>query len=91
MAILGPKPLPSDVTTLAVTSDEYVDCQEWAKVVPGESPKDALNRAPSYPIKRILELGVTASNRCGKFRAKARPGELILFVRPRSFMERLRE
>jgi hypothetical protein len=90
-AIVGPKPLPKDVNTIAITSDEYVDCQEWAKVIPGQAPKDNLNRAPSYRIEKILESGVAASNRCGKFRAEAKPGELIFFVRPRSFWERLKE
>jgi hypothetical protein len=89
-AILGPKPLPKDVETIAITSDEYVDCQEWAKVIPGEAPKDNLNRAPSYRIEKILESGVVAGNRCGKFRAEAKPGELIFFVRPASWLERMK-
>lgn len=88
-AILGPKPLPKDGDTIAITSDEYVDCQEWAKVIPGEAPKDNLNRAPSYRIKKILESGVAAGNRCGRFRAEAKPGELIFFVRPLTLREKM--
>jgi hypothetical protein len=91
LAVLGPKPVPAGVDTLAVTSDKYVDCQEWAKVIPGEAPKDALNRAPSYPIKEILESGAAAGNRCGKFRAETKPGELTLYVRPRGFLEKMRQ
>ena len=91
MEVLGPKRVPTNASTIAITSDEYVDCQEWAKVVPGETLKDVLNRAPSYPIRKILESGMTASNRCGKYRTKAKPGELVLFVKPRSVWERLRE
>jgi hypothetical protein len=89
-AILGPKPLPKGVDTIAITSDEYIDCQEWAKVIPGEAPKDNLNRAPSYRIEKILESGVAAGNRCGKFKAEAKPGELIFFVRPSSWLERMK-
>jgi len=91
LAVLGPKPVPAGVDTLAITSDKYVDCQEWAKVVPGEAPKDALNRAPSYSLKKLVESGAAAGNRCGKFRAEAKPGELIFYVRPRSFLEKMRE
>jgi len=89
-AVLGPKPLPKDGDTIAITSDEYVDCQEWAKVIPGEAPKDNLNRAPSYRIKKILESGVAAGNRCGQFRAEAKPGELVFFVRPLTLREKMR-
>jgi hypothetical protein len=91
LAVLGPRPVPAGVDTLAITSDEYIDCQEWAKVIPGEAPKDALNRAPSYPIQRILESGAAAGNRCGKFRADTKRGEVIFYVRPRSFLEKMRK
>jgi len=90
-ASLGPKLVPKGVKTIAITSDDYVDCQEWARVVPGESPQEALNRAPSYPISEIVQSGLAAGNRCGKSRAEAKPGELIFFVRPRGFLERMRE
>jgi hypothetical protein len=91
LAVVGPKPLPNGVDTLALATDgEYFDCQEWAKVVPAGTPKENLNRAPSYPIKKILETGVVASNSCGKFRAEAKPGELILFLRPATLWEKMR-
>jgi len=89
-AIFGPKLLLKDVDTIALTSDEYVDCQEWAKVIPGAAPKDNLSRAPSYPIKQILESGVVAGNTCGKARGEAKPGELVFFVRPATFWEKMR-
>jgi hypothetical protein len=88
-AILGPKPLPKGGDTIAITSDEYVDCQEWAKVVPGETAKNNLNRAPSYRIKKILESGVAAGNRCGQFRVDAKPGDLIFFVKPPTLWEKM--
>jgi hypothetical protein len=44
---------------------------------------------PWYSIKKILESGVSTANRCGKFEAEAKPGELIFFVRPLTWWERL--
>ena len=89
-AILGPKSLPKNVDAIAITSDAYIDCQEWAKVIPGATAKDNLSRAPAYPIKKIRETGVVASNTCGKFKAEPKPGELIFFVRPASWWEKMR-
>jgi|SRR5215469_11782184 len=90
LAVLGPKPVPNVVDSLAITTDEYFDCQEWAKIVPGEFPKENLNRAPSYRIEKIVKSGVAAGNRCGKFRVEAKPGELVFFVRPLTWWERMR-
>jgi hypothetical protein len=85
------------VDAIAVMGDSYVACQEYGKISSGEQTKpDALpgvikEVVPSYPIKKILESGVAAGNTCGKFRAEAKPGELVLFVRPRGFLERLKQ
>ena len=81
------------VTTIAVSGDRYVVCQEYGKAIPGEPVTSKLVQEgiPVYPIKEILKLGIAAGNTCGKFRAVAKPGELILFARSRSFWERLRE
>jgi hypothetical protein len=93
VAVLGPKPLPKDADTIAIASDYYVACQEYGKVVPGEPATPNLVREimPSYSTKKILESGVSAPNTCGKFRAEAKPGELIFFVRARKFLERMRQ
>jgi len=85
------------VDAIAVMGDSYVACQEYGKISSGEQTKpDALpgvikKVVPSYKIKKILESGVSAANTCGKFRAEAKPGELVLFVRPRGFLERLKQ
>jgi hypothetical protein len=50
-----------------------VACQEYKKVVPGDTISNPLTRMTSYPIKRILESGVSASNTCGRFRQQAKP------------------
>jgi hypothetical protein len=89
---VGPRSIPKDSDTIAVVGSEYVACQEYAKPAPGEPPDPDLfgKLMPSYSIKRILELGVSSANTCGKIRAQARPGELVLFVRPMSRWERLK-
>lgn len=92
LAIYGPIGFPPGVKTLGVTGDYYNDCQEYAKVVPNAAkPKFVRKIPPSYPIKDISESGISASNTCGKFRAKPTPGELIFFVRPRTFWQRMRQ
>jgi hypothetical protein len=40
---------------------------------------------------RVLHEGVTMTNTCGKPNAKAKPGEVIIFVRPLTFWEKLKE
>jgi hypothetical protein len=82
-------PVPDGADAIVVTGGYYVVCQEYGEVRSG----DRLERLipPSYPIRRILESGVSATNTCGKFRAQAKPGELIFFVRPPTFWERMRE
>lgn len=83
---------PTGSEGLLVSGDYYVACQEYAKVVPDAAkPKFIGKIPPLYPLKEILESGISASNTCGKFRAKPKPGELIFFVRPRGFWEGLRQ
>lgn len=76
-----------------VSSDYYVACQEYVKAralrrVPSDPVEEMM---PSYSIGNILETGVAASNTCGVFRVRAKPGELILFVRPLTWLERMRQ
>lgn len=90
-AMAGPRPLARAEDGISVTGDYYVVCQEYGKFAAGEppTPNSLKEMVPSYSIKKILALGVRASNTCGKFREEAHPGELILFVRPRKFSERM--
>jgi hypothetical protein len=44
---------------------------------------------PWCPISEILRRGAVSESHCGKARAKAKPGELILFIKPLSFWRRL--
>ena len=82
-------PVPNGPDAIVVTGGYYVACQKYEEVRSG----DRLERLipPFYPIREILESGVSAANTCGKFQAQAKPGELIFFVRPPTFLERMRE
>lgn len=44
---------------------------------------------PWYRISKILQHGAVSENHCGKATAKAKPGEIVLFIRPLSFWRRL--
>ncbi len=85
------------VDTLSIMGDHYIACQEYGKLAPGEQPTPEASSAtikelvPAYSIKEILQSGIASANNCGKVRATAKPGELIFFVRPRSFWEKMRE
>ena len=80
-------PISPDSDALMLAPDRHVACQEYKKAVPGEAISNPLTRMPAYPIKRILESGISASNTCGRFRQRAKPGELIMLVRSRTFLE----
>jgi hypothetical protein len=92
-AVVGPKAIPNGADAITLSGDYYVACQEYGKVVPGEpaTPNLVRQRMPSYSIKKILESGLSSSNTCGKFRAEPKLGELIFYVRPRSFLEKWRQ
>lgn len=80
-----------EIDGIMVSADRYVACQENSKPIPGQPPTDPLQTMPFYPIRSILQFGVSSSNECGKIREKAKPGELIFFVKPRGFWGSLRE
>jgi len=86
---VSPKANPNDADAIVVSGAYYVICQELGEVHSGGHLERFI--PPAYKIRKILESGVSAANTCGKFRAQAKPGELIIFVRPPTFMERMRE
>jgi hypothetical protein len=44
-----------------------------------------------FPTKQLLREGFVTANTCGKPIASARPGELVIFVRPLSWWEKLKQ
>jgi hypothetical protein len=85
------------VDTISVMGDYYVACQEYGKLAPSERPTPETSSTvikelvPTYSIKEILQSGIASANTCGKVRGTAKLGELIFFVRPRGFLERLKQ
>lgn len=45
----------------------------------------------TFSTKEVLQSGIVTKNTCGKAKASPKPGEIILFVRPLNFWEKLRE
>jgi hypothetical protein len=41
-----------------------------------------------YSVAEILRTGIVAPNRCHRKKAVAKPGEIVFFVRPLTFLER---
>lgn len=75
-----------EIQAIVVVSGSSVTCQEYGgKPSPGEL---ANRHIPSYSVKDILASGVVAANTCGKIKAQPQSGELILFVRPLTFLEK---
>jgi hypothetical protein len=44
-----------------------------------------------FSTKEVLQHGVVSSNTCGEATASPQPGEVILFVRPRNFREKVQD
>lgn len=42
-----------------------------------------------YPVSTIVSLGLVATNNCSRRTATAKPGELVIFVRPWTWWEKL--
>lgn len=66
---------------LRVSPDWYVDCRFKTDSEDGMRVK--------YSLEEIINTGVVSENLCGKRRIAPIPGLLVLYVRPRTFMERL--
>lgn len=44
-----------------------------------------------FSTKEILQSGVVTANTCGKAKASPKPGELVIFVRPLTWWEKLKQ
>ena len=56
-----------------------------------ESERNARYKGVDFSTKDILDHGVASPNICGKVAASPHAGEVILFVRPRNFSEKVRD
>jgi len=62
----------------------------YALCVP-EGPNYSWLRSEHFSTKQILQHGYVSPNACGKTKALQKPGEVILFVRPLTWRERLKQ
>jgi len=88
-SVSGPLPFDSSTHEIAILADEYVSCQYSKDLVknPTWQNESPAQRIPSFSIEEILSHGVAASNSCSKRSPTAKPGELVLVVRKRTFWE----
>lgn len=83
---------PQPPTTISVLTDWYVSCQYSKKLTedPAWRNESPAQRIPSFSIQEILSHGVVATNSCSKLAPTTKPGDLVLVVRKRTFMEGMR-
>jgi hypothetical protein len=56
-----------------------------------ESIPNARWKEIDFSTKEVLQHGVASANTCGKITASPQPGDVILFVRPRNFHEKVQD
>jgi len=61
-----------------VRPDAHLDCR----------PRERIGLT-EYAVEEIKRLGITTEDTCGKLGSKANPGELLLFVQPLHWWEKL--
>jgi hypothetical protein len=76
-------PVVKYATSIRVNAG-YVLCQV-------RQPDHTWLATQSFPTKEVLESGIASANTCGKAKAVPTPGEVVLFVRPLSWWEKLKE
>lgn len=62
----------------------YVLCQPHA-------PDYSWLAATDFSTKEVLQHGIVTGNNCGKATASLKPGQLIIFVRPLSWWEKMKQ
>jgi len=73
-------PVVKYADVIGITSEHYMPCQAH----PPDSP------ALSFSVKKVLQSGDFSANACGKIEATPKPGELVFFVRPLHWWERMK-
>ena len=62
----------------------YVLCQS-------QTPDYSWLAMNDFPTKNVLERGMVTANTCGKATASRKPGEVVIFVRPLTWWEKLKQ
>jgi hypothetical protein len=63
-----------NATIIRILANMYADCRPRAELY------------TNYPIATIVQTGITTGNLCSSASPKAKPGELILFEIPKTFI-----
>ena len=66
--------------TIRVAPVFYMACQARSPGLPG----------PTVSTEKVVKSGASTENKCGKIEVSPKPGELIVFVRPLTWLEWLR-
>ncbi|MCU1320041.1 MAG: hypothetical protein JWP98_1559 [Edaphobacter sp.] len=66
-----------NATTIRILSNMYADCRSRGELY------------TNYPIDTILKTGITTGNLCSDAKPTPKPGELILFEIPRTFIPKM--
>jgi len=75
-------PVLKDNGIIVMASGDYPPC-----LLP-ESVPGSRNKEFEFSTKEVIEHGVASANTCGNVAASPKPGEIILFVRPRNHQEK---
>jgi len=67
---------------IAVDANQYASCRTLPQ---NQQPSEFL-----YSVAEILGKGISTENICGNIRVAAKPGELILFERPFTLLEKVK-
>jgi hypothetical protein len=78
-----PHPVVKYANTIRIVAG-YVVCEPHA---PGYSWLAMME----FSARQIVQQGIVTANTCGKFTASPEPGELIIFVRPLSWWEKMKQ
>jgi len=62
----------------------FVSCQQ-------RTPDFSWLAIRPFSTKEIVQSGIVTTNTCGKAKTSPEPGEIVLFVRPLSFWEKMKE
>jgi hypothetical protein len=83
--------IPFDPSGVSIAVRSSYGPGQWSYVNCDSVKNRGPNRVHWYGVAQILNSGITAPNACSKRQAVARPGELVFFVRPMTFWEKMRE
>lgn len=62
----------------------YVSCQP-------HTPNYSWLGMTTFPTQKVIQSGVVTGNTCGRAKASPEPGEIVLFVRPLTWWEKLKQ